>query len=204
MNGIQIGQRFSRLTVTALISDKKNPKAQCICDCGSIVTPQRGALRNGRAKSCGCLRREILREHSESSRLPIEQLKSRRAERDRKWALLNPVRARQINNAATRRHYAKYPEKARENCRARRARLIGAYGVISSGIETTLHERQKGKCACCKSRLKVGNVHLDHVKPLVKGGLHEDLNLQLLCATCNLKKGARDSVDFMQSRGFLL
>jgi hypothetical protein len=55
---IQIGDVFSRLTVLRLIPERKNPKAECLCICGNIITPQRGALLNGRAKSCGCLRRQ--------------------------------------------------------------------------------------------------------------------------------------------------
>lgn len=60
MSKIQVGQRFGRLMVVSLIYARKNPKAECRCDCGAVVTPQRGALLNGRAKSCGCLRRELL------------------------------------------------------------------------------------------------------------------------------------------------
>lgn len=55
---VQVGMRFERLQVIGLIPDSKNPKAICVCDCGAQITPQRGALINGRAKSCGCLRRE--------------------------------------------------------------------------------------------------------------------------------------------------
>lgn len=55
-----VGQRYGRLVVVGLIKDDKNPKAECLCDCGMIVTPQRGALKNGRAKSCGCLRKQLL------------------------------------------------------------------------------------------------------------------------------------------------
>jgi hypothetical protein len=52
------GDVFHRLTVLQLIPDGKNPKAKCLCTCGSVVTPQCGSLKNGRAKSCGCLRKE--------------------------------------------------------------------------------------------------------------------------------------------------
>lgn len=58
---IHVGDVFCRLTVLELIADPKNPRAKCLCECGSIVSPQRGALLNGRAKSCGCLRSELLR-----------------------------------------------------------------------------------------------------------------------------------------------
>jgi hypothetical protein len=57
---MRIGDVFGRFTVLGLISDRKNPKALCKCECGQISTPQRGSLRNGRAQSCGCLKREKL------------------------------------------------------------------------------------------------------------------------------------------------
>lgn len=60
MSKIEIGNKFNRLLVLELIKDSKNPKAKCLCDCGNICYPQRGALNNGRATSCGCHRREQL------------------------------------------------------------------------------------------------------------------------------------------------
>lgn len=35
-------------------------------------------------------------------------------------------------------------------------------------------------------------------------GSNTDDNIQLLCKTCNLSKGAKHPIDFMQSKGFLL
>jgi 5-methylcytosine-specific restriction endonuclease McrA len=35
------------------------------------------------------------------------------------------------------------------------------------------------------------NYHLDHINPISNGGIHELSNLQVLCASCNLKKGAK-------------
>lgn len=63
---VKIGDRFDRLLVVGLIKDRKNPKARCVCDCGKEITPQRGALTNGRAKSCGCLRVELFVERNTS------------------------------------------------------------------------------------------------------------------------------------------
>lgn len=33
--------------------------------------------------------------------------------------------------------------------------------------------------------------HLDHIQPLATGGLHMRANLQVICANCNVQKGAR-------------
>lgn len=51
---MNIGDRFSLLTVAALISHSKNPKALCYCKCGGVCVRQRGGLRNGRSTHCGC------------------------------------------------------------------------------------------------------------------------------------------------------
>jgi 5-methylcytosine-specific restriction endonuclease McrA len=85
----------------------------------------------------------------------------------------------------------------------RRARVRAAAGSLSIGITQKLFKLQKGKCACCGAPLGK-KYHLDHITPLFKGGTNTDGNVQLLTQTCNLQKSARDPIDFMQSRGFLL
>lgn len=55
---VSVGDKFDRLTVVELIPNKKNPKAKCVCVCGNICYPQRGALKNKRATSCGCKKAE--------------------------------------------------------------------------------------------------------------------------------------------------
>lgn len=64
MNHYKPGDVFERLTILEIIKHPKNPKALCACSCGSTCTPQLGALGNGRAKSCGCHRREMLAKSS--------------------------------------------------------------------------------------------------------------------------------------------
>ena len=76
-------------------------------------------------------------------------------------------------------------------------------GRLSSGLVQRLSEMQKARCACCRISLSAG-YHLDHITPLARGGMNDDHNMQLLCPTCNLTKSAKDPIDFMQSRGFLL
>ena len=56
-----------------------------------------------------------------------------------------------------------------------------------------LWSKQRGKCALCKTNLRYEweTPHVDHIRPLSKGGDNHRSNLQLLCATCNLSKGNR-------------
>jgi len=85
----------------------------------------------------------------------------------------------------------------------RRARKTASPGRLSKGIAEKLLALQRGRCAGCRSLLN-SKFHLDHKEPLAGGGTNVDSNMQLLCVPCNLSKHARDPIEFMQSRGFLL
>jgi 5-methylcytosine-specific restriction endonuclease McrA len=76
-------------------------------------------------------------------------------------------------------------------------------GILSKNIIPKLFKLQKGLCPCCKESLS-NAYHLDHIIPLYLGGTNSDDNVQLLRATCNLQKGIKHPIDFMQGRGFLL
>jgi 5-methylcytosine-specific restriction endonuclease McrA len=140
--------------------------------------------------------------------------RERRLEIQRRWYAEN----REAANAASRAWQAENIERHRETARAwhrknrhrhpvykgrRRAREASGPGP-SVDIVKTLLRRQKKRCVACDAILTKVGYHLDHIIPLATDGAHEDANLQLLCPTCNRKKGARDPVWFMQSMGFLL
>lgn len=77
-----IGERFGRLVVTGRADDlsRKNPRWNCICDCGVKTVSQGGALRSGAQKSCGCLQREVATKHGMENTLTYTtwaQMKSR-------------------------------------------------------------------------------------------------------------------------------
>lgn len=85
----------------------------------------------------------------------------------------------------------------------RRAKLASAGGKFSASDEQEMFKSQKGKCAICKKSIK--DVYdRDHIYPLSRGGSNDKSNIQLLCIHCNRNKHAKDPIDFMQSRGFLL
>lgn len=65
-----LGQRFGRLIVIKRAENNKYGQAMwiCKCDCGKITKPINGnSLRNGATKSCGCLRKETVKEHNEEA-----------------------------------------------------------------------------------------------------------------------------------------
>jgi 5-methylcytosine-specific restriction endonuclease McrA len=85
----------------------------------------------------------------------------------------------------------------------RRGRKAQAGGSVTKADILRLKVAQRGRCAMCRISLRRG-YHLDHIMPLALGGFGGASNIQLLCAPCNLSKGARHPIDFAQARGLLL
>jgi len=77
-------------------------------------------------------------------------------------------------------------------------------GELSKNLVAKLFKLQGGQCACgCGGDLGE-DYHLDHRMPLALGGSNTDGNMQLLRKRCNLRKGAKHPIKFMQENGFLL
>jgi hypothetical protein len=57
------GVQFGALTAVELVGRDKHRKAlwRCVCKCGGTTISQEGNLKTGKAKSCGCARRETCR-----------------------------------------------------------------------------------------------------------------------------------------------
>lgn len=73
-----------------------------------------------------------------------------------------------------------------------------------SDIELIL-KQQKYKCVECGASVrKRSNRHIDHVIPIVLGGTSWPSNMQILCPSCNLRKGGKHPIDFARSKGRLL
>tara|TARA_X000001382_G_scaffold1563_1_gene1900 strand:+ start:21173 stop:21607 length:435 start_codon:yes stop_codon:yes gene_type:complete len=52
-------------------------------------------------------------------------------------------------------------------------------------------------CCYCDKRLDYRNIACDHIIPLAKNGPSTKENLQLICKTCNTRKGPLDEQDFI-------
>ncbi|MBQ7721701.1 MAG: DUF262 domain-containing protein [Kiritimatiellae bacterium] len=63
--------------------------------------------------------------------------------------------------------------------------------AFSPKMARTAYERQKGVCPICGKHFEIERMHADHIKPWANGGRTTAENCQMLCANCNLKKGAK-------------
>lgn len=71
---------------------------------------------------------------------------------------------------------------------------------IPTAVRRKVWERSEGCCELCgrdlrrfaKFRGDMNVGHLDHIKPVSKGGKHTVRNLRLICAKTNLSRGDTD------------
>ena len=64
------GKKFGRLTALYKLHnhhDKGHTYWLCACDCGNLVEICLSSLQNGKTKSCGCLRKDIITKHGKSN-----------------------------------------------------------------------------------------------------------------------------------------
>lgn len=92
------------------------------------------------------------------------------------------------------------PDKVREWSQRRRGRKTGR---LPRGTVKFLLEKQRCRCAICTKSIKAA-YHVDHIMPLALGGMHEPLNIQILCPTCNVRKNAKHPIRYAQELGRLL
>ena len=58
------GQRFGRLVVVEWAGRQQRKQLwRCVCDCGQTTTAAGHHLKEGRTRSCGCIRREMSTTH---------------------------------------------------------------------------------------------------------------------------------------------
>lgn len=152
-------------------------------------------------------KREYHRKYYENNKQRCKELgrewtvKNRDKSREikRKWREANPEamiiavanwRKRNLERDAEnkRRWNRDNADRKRVLTNNRRNRLVGK---LSTNIVDILLERQNGLCACCAADLLLTGYHIDHIRPVSKGGLNIDSNVQLLTPSCNLRKNAK-------------
>ena len=57
--------------------------------------------------------------------------------------------------------------------------------------------KQEGRCGGCKVHFELRNMEVDHIVARVKGGPDHISNYQLLCGSCNRRKGAGSQAELI-------
>lgn len=86
------------------------------------------------------------------------------------------------------------------NRRAKQRQLEGAH--TRQDVENRL-KAQRYRCAYCRCRLR-SKYAVDHIQPLLKNGSNSASNIQITCRPCNLRKWAKDPIDFARETGRLI
>lgn len=67
--------------------------------------------------------------------------------------------------------------------------------TLSKKLRFEVFKRDSFKCQYCGASSPEAVLHVDHIKPVSKGGTNDLLNLITSCSSCNLGKGARELGD---------
>ena len=68
--------------------------------------------------------------------------------------------------------------------------------VFPRNVKQGLFRTQKGRCAYCGLTHRSRYLEIDHKHPVSRGGGNEISNLQLLCISCNMRKGIQSDEEF--------
>ena len=93
-----VGQKFGRLTVFERAANDRRGTAYwaCLCDCGAKVSVRASNLRDGKSKSCGCLKSDLASERGRTQMLKHGHTRSRTYQSwvHMRWRTSNPKASR--------------------------------------------------------------------------------------------------------------
>ncbi len=76
--------------------------------------------------------------------------------------------------------------------------------VFPQHVKQALFREQRGRCRYCGLTHRIRFLDIDHKWPVSRGGGNDVTNLQLLCRTCNMRKGIQTDQEFRQRYGRVL
>lgn len=213
-----VGQEHGLLTVMEWHSLTKSRAHLwiCSCLCGGVVLVQTGNLKSSNTKSCGCLTGmkfpRVLTGLTFGWLTVVSPADTRKNGINwnckckcgampvvyggdlRLWKKIScgcartgkhePIRPANIRTAE---RYAKMP---------RRDNYVPGERVTWAEVKA-LYEKQRGKCAEPTCNIKLNwTFHRDHIMPVKRRGPNLIKNIQLLCPSCNHRKGSMHPIDW--------
>lgn len=202
-------------TAEARVRLKEKRKRSCET-CGDVFYPRGSQIRDGNGRFCSqkCNTAKLAAladpvfKAKQSARLRAAHasglIKHRKGPDNPNWkggkgAMIE--RQKPWRKVWLRAYRLKHPEVALNNKSRRRIRIGGQR--LPRGTIIGIVKAQKQRCAICRTSIRK-SYHVDHITALSKGGEHKPSNIQLLCRSCNVRKSAKDPIDYMQSLGRLL
>ncbi|MCC6486713.1 MAG: HNH endonuclease, partial [Candidatus Hydrogenedentes bacterium] len=113
----------------------------------------------------------------EDSRRAYERNKAHLIRLAKEWQKRNPEKRARIQRANL--------------ARRRQAMATSAVPFTAADLDA-IFKLQRGRCGYCRVKLGKSGWHADHIVALTRGGSNARSNIQVLCRTCNLSKGAKD------------
>lgn len=171
-------------------------------------------MKDGLTSFCKECHKAAVRAYQKANPVPREIAR----ERERRWTARNREKRRAITRSWQQRNPDKLreskaawrtrnPEKiragwqqwARNNNRDREAarryyaerRALEKAAFVEEVPFDFILQRDEGYCGICGEPIMEFTIELDHILPLVAGGMHERINVQLAHRSCNRAKGGR-------------
>lgn len=189
--------------------DKQARKRNCGV-CGKEFTPRAVQVASGVGLFCSqkCNGASKTGENNPfygKEMTPEQKLRWRETRNKNNSWLIGEANPRWLGGKAAKYERNRASGKARQWTHERRAVLanVKTDDPATPADFKRIGQAQRWKCAVCGTDVKE-NYHVDHILPLAKGGVHHRHNIQILCPSCNLSKHAKDPIEFMQRKGFLL
>lgn len=97
------------------------------------------------------------------------------------WAKNNPVKRRKVE---------------RNRYKNNRGHYLNWFAARRAKVNTLISEQEKCYIAALYKQARERDMHVDHIVPLSRGGVHRAFNLQLLTPCENMKKGNNISMEY--------
>lgn len=190
-----------------------------ICNACGVLKPlteyrRKSRNKDGRFPKCKqCMKmRESSEEHKQRNRDRANEWYKANPlvviQRSAEWAKANRERSntskyKSYHSAGMVESRANNRDKFRAYKANRRTRLSNAGGSHTKEDIRAIAKAQHMECVYCRRDI-TNKYHVDHIMPVYLGGGSDKSNLQILCPTCNQKKGRKHPDDFLRERSMMM